>query len=44
MADLRIWANKPATAARAAGQARLDDGQLAQIRSWYRGAVARDHR
>ena len=41
MADLLIWANKRATAARAAGQARLDDGQLTQIRSWYRGAVAK---
>jgi transposase len=41
MADLLIWANKQATATRAAGQARLDDGQLAQIRSWYRGAVAK---
>jgi transposase len=41
MADLLIWANKQATAARAASQARLDDGQLAQIRSWYRGAVAK---
>ena len=41
MADLLIWANKQATAARAAGQVRLDDGQLSQIRSWYRGAVAK---
>ena len=41
MADLLITANKQATAARAAGQARLDDDQLAAIRSWYRGAVAR---
>ena len=41
MADLLIWANKQATAARAAGQASLGDGQLAEIRSWYRGAVAK---
>ena len=41
MADLLITTNKQATAARAAGQARLDDDQLAAIRSWYRGAVAR---
>ena len=41
MADLLIWANKQATAARAAGQARLPEDQLAEIRSWYRGAVAK---
>jgi transposase len=41
MADLLIDANKQATAARAAGQARLSDSQLAEIRSWYRGAVAK---
>jgi transposase len=41
MADLLIDANAQATAARAAGQARLDDAQLAAIRSWYRGAVAK---
>jgi transposase len=41
MADLLIWANKQATAAPAAGQARLPEDQLDQIRSWYRGAVAK---
>jgi transposase len=41
MADLLIDANAKATAARAAGQPRLSDDQLAQIRSWYRGAVAK---
>jgi len=41
MADLLIDANKQATAARAAGQARLPGDQLAGIRSWYRGAVAK---
>jgi len=41
MADLLIWANKQATAARADGQASLTDSQLDQIRSGYRGAVAR---
>ena len=41
MADLLIWANKIATAARAAGQASLTEDQLAEIRSWYRGAVAK---
>ena len=41
MADLLIWANRQATAARAAGQASLSGGQLAQIRSWYRGAAAK---
>jgi transposase len=41
MADLLIDANKKATAARAAGQASLPEDQLAEIRSWYRGAVAK---
>ena len=41
MADLLIDANAQATAARAAGQASLDDAGLAGIRSWYRGAVAK---
>ncbi len=41
MADLLIWANAKATAARAAGKPRLDDATLAEIRSWYRGAVAK---
>jgi transposase len=41
VADLLIWANSQATAARVAGQASLSGGQLAQIRSWYRGALAK---
>src|SRR6266511_4246468 len=41
MADLLIDANKMATAARAAGKARLSDQQLAEITAWYRGAVAK---
>ena len=41
MADLLISANAQATAARNAGQASLDQAQLARIRSWYRGAVAK---
>jgi transposase len=41
MADLLIDANAAATAARAAGQARLDDTQLAAIKARYRGAVAK---
>jgi transposase len=41
MADLLIWANAKATAARAAGEPRLDDTVLAEIGSWYRGAVAK---
>ena len=41
MADLLIWANKQATAARADGQASLTGSQLDQIRSGYRGAVAK---
>ena len=40
MADTLIDANAAAAAARAAGQARLDDAQLAAIRARYRGAVA----
>ena len=41
MADLLIHGNAAATAARAAGQPRLADEQLAQISAWYRGAVAK---
>jgi transposase len=41
MADLLIDANARAGAARRAGQASLSDADLAGIRSWYRGAVAR---
>ena len=41
MADLLIHANAKATAARAAGKPRLDDTALAEIGSWYRGAVAK---
>jgi transposase len=41
MADLLIHANAAATAARAAGRQRLDDAELAEIRAWYRGAVAK---
>jgi transposase len=41
MADLLITANAKATAARAAGRQRLDDTELAEIRAWYRGAVAK---
>jgi transposase len=41
MADLLIPANAAATAARAAGQPRLSDQQLAQITAWYRGAVSK---
>jgi transposase len=41
MADLLIHANAAATAARAAGKARLDDTALAGINAWYRGAVAK---
>src|SRR6266545_1555750 len=41
MADLLIDANAAATAARNAGQARLSDEQLAKIKSWYAGAVAK---
>jgi transposase len=41
MADLLISANAAATAARAAGQARLAGDQLAEITACYRGAVAK---
>ena len=41
MADLLIDANARAGAARRAGQASLSDEELAGIRSWYRGAVAK---
>jgi len=41
MADLLLDANARAGAARAAGQASLSDADLAAIRSWYRGAVAK---
>ena len=41
MADLLLDANATATAARAAGHDSLNDAQLARIRSWYRGAVAK---
>ena len=41
MADLLIRANAKATAARAAGKPGLGDAALAQIRSWYQGAVAK---
>jgi transposase len=41
MADLLLDANAKASAARAAGQASLGGEQLAHIRSWYRGAVAK---
>jgi transposase len=41
MAGLLIHANAAATAARAAGQPRLCDDQLAEISAWYRAAVAK---
>jgi transposase len=41
MADLLIRANAAATAARAAGKARLDETALTEINAWYRGAVAK---
>jgi transposase len=41
MADLLIDANAKATAARSAGRASLSDADLAGIRCWYRGAVAK---
>ncbi len=41
MADLLLDANARAGAARRAGQATLSDADLAGIRSWYRGAVAK---
>ena len=41
MADLLIDANATATAARSAGRGSLGDADLAHIRCWYRGAVAK---
>src|SRR6266581_192395 len=41
MADLLIDANARASAARAGGQARLDEARLAGFRARYRGAVAK---
>ena len=41
MADTLIDASATATAARAAGQPRLDDTQLAAIKARYRGAAAK---
>jgi transposase len=41
MADLLIWANRQATAARAAGRPCLREDQLTEITAWYRGAVAK---
>jgi transposase len=41
MADLLIYANAAATAARSSGQLRLSGEQLAEISAWYRGAVAK---
>jgi transposase len=41
MADLLLDANARAAAARAAGYASLSEADLAGIRSWYRGAVAK---
>ena len=41
MAELLIDANARAGTARRAGRATLSDGDLAGIRSWYRGAVAK---
>jgi transposase len=41
MADLLLHANAAATAARAAGQPRVTEEQMAQISAWYRGAVAK---
>jgi transposase len=41
MADLLLDANAKAAAARATGQVSLSDHQLAEIRAWYRGAVAK---
>ena len=40
MADLLVYANKQAGAARAAGAAALDGATLERIVEWYRGAVA----
>ncbi len=39
MADLLVWANKAAGAARAAGVSALDQTTLDAIVAWYRGAV-----
>ncbi len=42
MADLLIHANAAATtSARTAGRRHLDEGTLAEIRTWYRAAVAK---
>jgi transposase len=41
MADLLIHTNARATAARAAGPGELAAADLAEITSWYRGAVAK---
>jgi transposase len=41
MADLLIQADGAATATRAAGQQRLDEATLAEIRAWYRGTMAK---
>jgi hypothetical protein len=44
MADLLVYANKAAGAARAAGARVLDRATLARIVGWYRGAAAKRHR
>src|SRR5918993_1137516 len=41
MADLLVYANRAAGAARAAGAQALEGATLAQIVGWYRGAVAK---
>ncbi len=41
MADLLVYANRQAAAARAAGAAALEAATLARIVAWYRGAVAK---
>jgi transposase len=41
MADLLVYANRAAGAARAAGAQALDGATLARIVGWYRGAVAK---
>jgi transposase len=41
MADLLVYANRAAGAARAAGAEALDGATLARIVGWYRGAVAK---
>jgi len=41
LADFAIVQSYLSTAARAAGQPRLPDDQLAQISAWYRSAVAK---